>query len=129
MVEKDCCNSCLTAIRVLRASLVDELEGRIDSLLEILVSQEVFTRDDREEVLCQLGPRARVRQVLDILECKGEEAAQTFLSVSSQQETQTHSERGGEDQSQFKGMQSKPQRSRYAFQDIWNVVSPTLEMT
>lgn len=129
MVEKDCCNSCLTAIRVLRASLVDELEGRIDSLLEILVSQEVFTRDDREEVLCQLGPRARVRQVLDILECKGEEAAQTFLSVSSQQETQTHSERGGEDQSQFKGMQSKPQRSRYAFQDIWNVVSQTLEMT
>lgn len=129
MVEKDCCNSCLTAIRVLRASLVDELEGRIDSLLEILVSREVFTRDDREEVLCQLGPRARVRQVLDILECKGEEAAQTFLSVSSQQETQTHSERGGEDQSQFKGMQSKPQRSRYAFQDIWNVVSQTLEMT
>ena len=129
MVEKDCCNSCLTAIRVLRASLVDELEGRIDSLLEILVSREVFTRDDREEVLCQLGPRARVRQVLDILECKGEEAAQTFLSVSSQQETQTHSERGGEDQSQFKGMQSKPQRNRYAFQDIWNVVSPTLEMT
>ena len=108
---------------------MDELEGRIDSLLEILVSQEVFTRDDREEVLCQLGPRARVRQVLDILECKGEEAAQTFLSVSSQQETQTHSERGGEDQSQFKGMQSKPQRSRYAFQDIWNVVSQTLEMT
>lgn len=53
MVEKDCCNSCLTAIRVLRASLVDELEGRIDSLLEVLVSREVFTRDDREEVLCQ----------------------------------------------------------------------------
>ncbi|XP_036968485.1 protein NLRC3-like [Acanthopagrus latus] len=112
MVEKDCCNSCLTAIRVLRASLVDELEGRIDSLLEILVSREVFTRDDREEVLCQLGPRARVRQVLDILECKGEEAAQTFLSVSSQQETQTHSERGGEDQSQFKEYDKLKQKHR-----------------
>lgn len=129
MVEKDCSNSCLTAIRVLRASLVDELEGRIDSLLEVLVSREVFTRDDREEVLCQLGPRARVRQVLDILECKGEEAAQTFLSVCGQQETQTHFERGGADQRQSKGMQPKPQRCRCSFQDIWNDVSQTLEMT
>lgn len=115
MVEKDCCNSCLTAIRVLRASLVDELEGRIDSLLEVLVSREVFTRDDREEVLCQLGPRARVRQVLDILECKGEEAAQIFLSVSGHQETQTHFKGGGEDQRQSKGMQSKPQRCHVPF--------------
>ncbi|XP_035505649.1 NLR family CARD domain-containing protein 3 isoform X2 [Scophthalmus maximus] len=93
MVEMDGCNSCLKAIRVLRVSLVDELEGRIDSLLEILVSREVFTRDDREDVLCQLGPRSRVRKVLDILECKGEEAAKIFLSISShhQQEAQTHS--------------------------------------
>ncbi|XP_034533095.1 NACHT, LRR and PYD domains-containing protein 3-like [Notolabrus celidotus] len=83
MVEKDGCNSSLTAIRVLRVSLVDELEGQIDSLLEILVSQELFTRDDREEVVCELGPRARVRKVLDILGCKGEEAAKIFLSISS----------------------------------------------
>ncbi|KAM9335865.1 NACHT, LRR and PYD domains-containing protein 3-like [Symphorus nematophorus] len=96
MVEKDDCNSCLTAIRVLRVSLVDELEGRIDSLLEALVSRELFTRDDREEVLCQLGPRARVRKVLDILECKGEEAAKTFLSVSSCH----HQEEGNTDQHQ-----------------------------
>ncbi|XP_070785970.1 NLR family CARD domain-containing protein 3-like [Enoplosus armatus] len=102
MVEKDGCNSCLTAIRVLRVSLVDELEGQIDSLLEILVSQEVFTRDDREEVLCQLGPRARVRKVLDVLECKGEEAAKIFLSISShhRQEAQTHSKEGNTDQPQ-----------------------------
>ncbi|KAM7372623.1 hypothetical protein PAMP_009778 [Pampus punctatissimus] len=59
----------------------DELEGRIDSLLEILVSREVFSEDDCEEVLCQLGPRARIRKVLDILECKGEEAVRTFLSI------------------------------------------------
>ncbi|KAM4611526.1 NACHT, LRR and PYD domains-containing protein 1 homolog [Polymixia lowei] len=91
MVEKEVCKSCLRAIRVLRVSLVDDLEWRIDSLIDILVSREVFTRDDREEVLCHLGPRARVRKVLDILECKGEEAAAIFLSICShQQDTQTH---------------------------------------
>ncbi|XP_040886704.1 NLR family CARD domain-containing protein 3-like [Toxotes jaculatrix] len=102
MVEKDGCNSCLTAIRVLRVSLVDELEGRIDSLTEILVSREVFTRDDREDVLCQLGPRARVRKVLDILQCKGEEAAKIFLSISShhQQETQAQSKEVNTEQPQ-----------------------------
>lgn len=81
MVETNPCSSCLTAVRVLRVSLVDELEGQIDSLLEDLVSQEVFTRDDREQVLCLPGSRARVRTVLDILECKGEEAAKVFFSV------------------------------------------------
>ncbi|MEQ2228818.1 hypothetical protein ILYODFUR_012618 [Ilyodon furcidens] len=86
MVEKDACHSCLTAVRVLRVSLVDELEGQVDSLLEVLVCQEAFTRDDREEVLCQPGPRARVRKVLDILECKGEEAAKVFFSVRSHQQ-------------------------------------------
>uniref|UniRef100_A0AAQ4QSX5 NACHT domain-containing protein n=1 Tax=Gasterosteus aculeatus aculeatus TaxID=481459 RepID=A0AAQ4QSX5_GASAC len=70
MVEEDGCNSCLTALGALRVSLVDQLEGRIDSLLEILVGRELFTRDDREEVLCKLGARARVRTVLDILTCK-----------------------------------------------------------
>uniref|UniRef100_A0A8C2Z6G0 CARD domain-containing protein n=1 Tax=Cyclopterus lumpus TaxID=8103 RepID=A0A8C2Z6G0_CYCLU len=82
MVENGGCKSCLTALGVLRVSLVDQLEGRIDSLLDILVSREVFTRDDREEVLCRLGPRARVRTVLDILTCKGEEAAKIFLSIT-----------------------------------------------
>ncbi|CAJ1086350.1 NACHT%2C LRR and PYD domains-containing protein 3-like [Xyrichtys novacula] len=99
MVERDGCNSSLTAIRVLRVSLVDELEGQINSLLEILVSQELFTRDDREEVLCELGPRARVRKVLDILGFKGEEAARIFLSISSnhQQEAQKYSKEGNTD--------------------------------
>lgn len=107
MVETDCSNHSLTAIRVLRVSLVDQLEGQIDSLLEILVSREVFTRDDREEVLCRLGPRARVRKVLDILECKGEEAAKIFLSISSdhQREAQTHSKEGNADHPLPVGMQ------------------------
>ncbi|XP_056298434.1 NACHT, LRR and PYD domains-containing protein 3-like isoform X2 [Pseudoliparis swirei] len=101
MVENEGCKSCLAALGVLRVSLVDQLEGRIDSLLDILVSREVFTRDDREEVLCRLGPRARVRTVLDILTCKGEEAAEIFLSISSrQQEAQTHSRAGDTDQPQ-----------------------------
>lgn len=113
MVETDGCSSCLTAIKVLRVSLVDELEGQIDSLLEILVIREVFTRDDREEVLCQLGPRARVRKVLDILECKGEEAAKIFLSISSQQEAQTHSKEGITHQPQSEGMQFTPKSSRW----------------
>lgn len=80
--------SCLEAIRVKRVSLVDEVEERIDSVLDVLLSREVFNRDDREEVLCQnVGPRAKVRKVLDILEGKGEEAAKIFLCVVSQQET------------------------------------------
>uniref|UniRef100_A0A8C4I429 NACHT domain-containing protein n=1 Tax=Dicentrarchus labrax TaxID=13489 RepID=A0A8C4I429_DICLA len=66
----ECRDSTRYCEKVLRVSLVDELEGCIDSLLELLVIREVFTRDDREEVLCRLGPRARVRKVLDILECK-----------------------------------------------------------
>lgn len=87
MVETNPCSSCLTAVRVLRVSLVDELEGQIDSLLEDLVSQEVFTRDDCEQVLCLPGSRARVRAVLDILECKGEEAAKVFFSVRGHRES------------------------------------------
>lgn len=105
-METDGCNSCLTTIRVLRVSLVDELEGRIDSLLEILVSREVFTRDDREEVLCQLGPRARVRKVLDILGCKGEEAAKVFLSVCSDRQQDSHSREVNTDQPTSVGMES-----------------------
>ncbi|TMS01963.1 ADAMTS-like protein 1 [Larimichthys crocea] len=105
---------------VLRVSLIDELEGRIDSLLDILVCREVFTRDDREEVLSCSGPRARVRKVLDILECKGEEAAKIFLSVSShhQQEAQTNSKEGNTDQLQSVGMNSNLQMSLYIFEMI-----------
>lgn len=107
MVEKDFCHSCLTAVRVLRVSLVDELEGHIDSLIEVLVRREVFTRDDREEVLCQPGPRARGRKVLDILECKGEEAARIFLAVKSHH---LCSKEVNTDPPQSKGMQVQPQR-------------------
>jgi len=81
---------CLVAIRVKRVSLVDEVEERIDSVLDVLLSREVFNRDDREEVLCQnLGPRAKVRKVLDILEGKGEEAAKIFLYVVSHDQQET----------------------------------------
>lgn len=120
MVERNGCTSCLTTIRVLRVSLIDELEGGIDSLLDILVCREVFTRDDREEVLSRSGPRARVRKVLDILECKGEEAAEIFLSVSSrhQQAAQTNSKEGSTDQLLSVGMNSNPQMSLYIFEMI-----------
>ncbi|KAM4536677.1 NACHT, LRR and PYD domains-containing protein 12-like isoform 2-T3 [Odontesthes bonariensis] len=107
MVEKDVCNSCLTAVRVLRVSLVDELEGQIDSLLEVLVFQEVFTRDDREEVLCQRGPRARVRKVLDILECKGEEAAKVFLYVRSHHQHSKDESTGQPKSAEYKKVQQK----------------------
>lgn len=97
-------HSGLTTIRVQRVSLVDELEGRIDFLLDVLVDRELFTRDDREEVSCLPGPRARVRRVLDILECKGEEAAVVFLSVTSHlQEGQSRFKENG-DQTQSEGM-------------------------
>ncbi|CAL8327503.1 unnamed protein product [Lota lota] len=86
---REVARSCLSAIRLKRVVLVDTLEERIDSLLDVLLSREVFNRDDREDVLCQSGPRARVRKVLDILECKGEEAARAFLCVVDQPEIQS----------------------------------------
>ncbi|KAI4905041.1 hypothetical protein NFI96_016018 [Prochilodus magdalenae] len=39
-------------------------------------------RDDREEIQYEKGPRGRVRKVLDILDCKGEEEARIFMSVT-----------------------------------------------
>uniref|UniRef100_A0A674NJ75 NACHT domain-containing protein n=1 Tax=Takifugu rubripes TaxID=31033 RepID=A0A674NJ75_TAKRU len=75
----DAHSSGLTTVRTLRLSLVDELEGRIDALLDLLVEQQLLNRDDREEVLGVPGPRARVRRLLDIVECKGEEAAKVLL--------------------------------------------------
>ncbi|KAK7909712.1 hypothetical protein WMY93_014396 [Mugilogobius chulae] len=81
MVEVE--SSCLKTVQVLRVSLVDQLEARIESILETLVNHGVFSRDDREQVLCHLGPRARVRQVLDIVQCKGEEAAKILLSLNN----------------------------------------------
>ena len=83
----DMARSCLSLIRLKRVVLVDTLEERIDGLLDALLSREVFNRDDREDVLGLSGPRARVRKVLDILECKGEEAANIFLCVVEQPET------------------------------------------
>lgn len=57
----DAHNPGLTTVRTLRLSLVDELEGRIDALLELLVEQPL-NREDREEELGVPGPRARVRR-------------------------------------------------------------------
>ncbi|KAJ8262091.1 hypothetical protein GJAV_G00162070 [Gymnothorax javanicus] len=73
--------TCRKSLQELRACLVDQLEAHIGSLIEQLFLQEVFSRDDREVVLCHPGPRARVRKVLDILDCKGEEAASAFFSL------------------------------------------------
>lgn len=102
MVEEKARGSGLEAIRRLRVSLVDELEGRIDSLLDSLLQQELFSRDDREEVVCLPGPRARTRKILDILECKGEEAASVFLSLRNQQQRLTQD--GTRDLQQSVGM-------------------------
>ncbi|KAF4089313.1 hypothetical protein AMELA_G00064920 [Ameiurus melas] len=74
---------CLQSLRDQRVSLVDKLEFHIDSLIDILIAKKVFTRDDREEIKYERGPRGKVRKVLDILEGKGEEAAKIFISTSS----------------------------------------------
>lgn len=74
---------CLQSLRDHRVSLVDELEFHIDSLIDVLITKKVFTRDDREEIQNEKGPRGKVRKVLDILEGKGEEAARIFISASS----------------------------------------------
>ncbi|KAG9274209.1 NACHT, LRR and PYD domains-containing protein 3-like [Astyanax mexicanus] len=84
MTLPEMCEPCLRTLRQRRVSLVDKLERHIDSLVDLLVAKNVFTRDDREEILYEKGPRGKVRKVLDILECKGEEAARIFISASSQ---------------------------------------------
>lgn len=73
---------CLQSLRECRISLVDKLEFHIDSLIDALIQNEVFTRDDQEEIQYEKGPRGKVRKVLDILEGKGEEAARIFISAS-----------------------------------------------
>lgn len=75
---------CLQSLRDRRVTLVDKLEFHIDSLIDVLVTKKVLTRDDREEIQYEKGPRGKVRKVLDILEGKGEEAARIFISVSRQ---------------------------------------------
>ncbi|XP_076828016.1 NACHT, LRR and PYD domains-containing protein 3-like [Brachyhypopomus gauderio] len=75
--------SCLQTLKELRVSLVDKLEWHIDSLVDLLIAKEVFSRDDREEVLHEKGPRGKIRKVLDILDCKGEDAARVFVSACS----------------------------------------------
>uniref|UniRef100_A0AAY3ZWI9 NACHT domain-containing protein n=1 Tax=Denticeps clupeoides TaxID=299321 RepID=A0AAY3ZWI9_9TELE len=74
-------NSCLSTLRQLRETLVDRIENQVDVLVERLTSMEVFSRDDREEVLCENGSRRRVRKVLDILDCKGEELIKKHKAV------------------------------------------------
>ncbi|KAF5907054.1 NACHT, LRR and PYD domains-containing protein 3-like [Clarias magur] len=75
---------CLQSLRDRRVTLVDKLEFHIDSLIDVLVTKKVLTRDDREEIQYEKGPRGKVRKVLDILEGKGEEAARIFISASRQ---------------------------------------------
>ncbi|XP_066575852.1 NACHT, LRR and PYD domains-containing protein 3-like [Amia ocellicauda] len=75
--------SSLKLLRELRVTLVDELEACVNYLMEQMVLREVLTRDDREEILINPGPRKRVRKLLDIIDCKGEEVASTFLSIYS----------------------------------------------
>lgn len=80
---------CLQSLRDRRVSLVDKLEFHVDSLIDVLIAKKVLTRDDREEIQYEKGPRGKVRKVLDILEGKGEEAARIFISASSHLEEST----------------------------------------
>ncbi|XP_017326626.2 NACHT, LRR and PYD domains-containing protein 1 homolog isoform X2 [Ictalurus punctatus] len=83
MTPAEASEPCLQSLRDRRVSLVDKLEFHIDSLIDVLIAKKVFTRDDREEIQYEKGPRGKVRKVLDILEGKGEEAAKIFISTSS----------------------------------------------
>lgn len=82
MAQAGTAEPCLQSLRDCRVSLVDKLEFHIDTLTDVLISKDIFTRDDQEEIQYEKGPRGKVRKVLDILEGKGEEAARIFLSVS-----------------------------------------------
>uniref|UniRef100_A0AAY5EZ69 NACHT domain-containing protein n=1 Tax=Electrophorus electricus TaxID=8005 RepID=A0AAY5EZ69_ELEEL len=61
---------CQDSTRNIRVFLVDKLEWHIDSVVDLLITKDVFSRDDREDVLFEKGPRGKVRKVLDILDCK-----------------------------------------------------------
>ncbi|XP_026865744.2 NLR family CARD domain-containing protein 3-like [Electrophorus electricus] len=83
MAQTTTSKSCLQTLRNIRVFLVDKLEWHIDSVVDLLITKDVFSRDDREDVLFEKGPRGKVRKVLDILDCKGEEAAKVFVSACS----------------------------------------------
>ncbi|XP_060730358.1 NACHT, LRR and PYD domains-containing protein 1 homolog [Tachysurus vachellii] len=82
MAQAGTAEPCLQSLRDCRVSLVDKLEFHIDTLTDVLISKDILTRDDQEEIQYEKGPRGKVRKVLDILEGKGEEAARIFISVS-----------------------------------------------
>ncbi|KAL4641555.1 la-related protein 7 [Arapaima gigas] len=104
----------LSEIRARRVVLVDQLEEHISSLLEQLLQKEIFNRDDHEDVLCEGGPRARVRKTLDILYYKGEEAALEFLLMCDHLQdagTEDAVQSGNQTQSAEKHKQTLKRRS------------------
>lgn len=64
-----------------RVELVDELEEYIDSILDQARQKYLLTKDDFEEITYGAGPRNKVRRLLDLIYCLGEENASVFCNL------------------------------------------------
>ncbi|KAM8939418.1 NACHT, LRR and PYD domains-containing protein 3-like [Pelodytes ibericus] len=64
-----------------RVGLVDELEDVIDCIAEQGLQEKLLSRDDYEDVVYEPGPRKKVRKLLDIIGCLGEENASLFCAI------------------------------------------------
>ncbi|KAM5191753.1 NACHT, LRR and PYD domains-containing protein 3-like [Mantella aurantiaca] len=64
-----------------RVQLVEELEECIDFILDQARQKHLLTKDDFEDVTYGAGPRRRVRRLLDLIDCLGEENASGFCDL------------------------------------------------
>ncbi|XP_018414478.1 PREDICTED: protein NLRC3-like [Nanorana parkeri] len=69
------------ANRIHRFELVEELEEYIDTILDQARQKDLLTKDDLEDVAFGAGPRNRVRRLLDLIDCLGEENASVFCNL------------------------------------------------
>ncbi|CAH2301248.1 NACHT, LRR and PYD domains-containing 3-like [Pelobates cultripes] len=77
------CNSesSLSFIQTHRVNLIDELADYIDFIVDRGLEEHLLSKDDYEDITYERGPRKKVRKLLDIIDCLGEENASFFCSV------------------------------------------------
>ncbi|CAH2324570.1 receptor-interacting serine threonine- kinase 2-like [Pelobates cultripes] len=76
-------NSTKTLIEIRESLVQDMTEGKLNRLLDILRSSQIFSRDEYEVINSKITLTNKVRQFLDICCEKGEEASRTVLQSLS----------------------------------------------
>uniref|UniRef100_A0A8C5PRT6 Uncharacterized protein n=1 Tax=Leptobrachium leishanense TaxID=445787 RepID=A0A8C5PRT6_9ANUR len=73
--------STLSFLQTHRVSLINELEDCIDSIIDRGLEENLLSRDDHEDIAYENGPRKKVRKLLDIINCLGEQNASLFCAL------------------------------------------------